>query len=204
MINNHNYNQLNTKLKPGGKSMKRKLLALICTASLFLTGCGKLNNPSEEYVISCLENVDCITDIEAATEKHDPNNQLHKKGGYTAAVYFRIEQIELTDEEDKWNEGETKYYLNVDGEKTWLILDEGEEATSPVDVGTEGGGQIEVYASASDAKKRDEYLSSFDGSMFTSGYHVVVGTMVIRTSKLLSASEQEQLANDVIAALKAG
>ena len=83
-------------------------------------------------------------------------------------------------------------------------MDEGEEATSPVDVGTEGGGQIEVYASASDAKKRDEYLSSFDGSMFTSGYHVVVGTMVIRTSKLLSASEQEQLANDVIAALKAG
>lgn len=184
--------------------MKRKLLALICTASLVLTACGKLNNPSEKYVISCLENVDCITDIEAATENHDPNDHLHKKGGYTAAVYFRIEQIELTEEEDKWNEGETKYYLNVDGDKNWLILDEGEDAMSPVDVGTQGGGQVEVYASAADAKKRDQYLSATDGTMFTSGYHVVVGSMVIRISSYLTASEQEQLANEVIAALKAG
>ena len=186
------------------ENMKRKLLAIICTASLFLTGCGKLNNPREEYVISCLEKVDCITDIEAATENHDPNHHLHKKGGYTAAIYFRIEQIELTEEEDKFNEGETKYYLNVDGEKNWLILDEGEDAMSPVDVGTQGGGQIEVYASATDAKNRDKQLSATDGTMFTSGYHVVVGTMVIRTSSLLTASEQEQVANDVITALKAG
>lgn len=184
--------------------MKREILALICVASLFLTGCGKLNNPSEEYVISCLENVDCITDIEAATEKHDPNHHLHEKGGYTAAIYFRIEQIELTEEESALYKGETAFYLNVDGDKTLVVLEEGEDAMSPVDVGTEGGGQVEVYASASDAKKRDEYLSNFDGSIFTSGYHVVVGTMVIRTSKLLTASEQEQLANDVIAALKAG
>ncbi len=185
--------------------MKRVLLALICTVALVLTGCGnKLVNPSEDYVISCLKNVNGITDIEAATETHDPNGNLHKKGGYTAAVYFRIEQIELTEEESVFNDEEVSYYLNVNGEKEYLFLDEGEDAYSPVDVGTKGGGQIEVYASANDAKKRDEYLSGFDGSVFSSGYHTVVGSMVIRTSEYLTASQQEQLANDVIAALKAG
>ena len=79
--------------------MRRILLALICTVSLILTGCGnKLVNPSEDYVISCLKTVNGVTDIEAATETHDPNEQLHKKGGYTAAIYFRIKQIEITEE----------------------------------------------------------------------------------------------------------
>ena len=187
--------------------MKRKLVALICTVSLLLTGCGnKLVNPSEDYVISCLKTVNGITDIEAATETHDPNGQLHKKGGYTAAIYFRIEQIEITAEEYDWGDGDkgVDYYLNVNGNKELLLLEDGQSIDSPVDVGTQGGGQIEVYASAGDAKGRDEYLANFDGSVFSSGYHTVVGSMVIRTSEYLTASQQQQLADDVVAALKAG
>lgn len=185
--------------------MKRVLLALICTLSIILTGCGnKLVNPSEDYVISCLKTVNSITDIEAATETHDPNGKLNKQGGYTAAIYFRIEQIEITEEAPEWDDSVVYSYLVVNGEKNHLILDEGESSDSPVDVGTKGGGQIEVYSSANDAKKRDEYLSSFDGTAFTSGYHTVVGSMVIRTSEYLTASQQQQLADDVINALKAG
>lgn len=185
--------------------MRRILLALICTVSLILTGCGnKLVNPSEDYVISCLKTVNGVTDIEAATETHDPNEQLHKKGGYTAAIYFRIKQIEITEEENEWDEGSVDYYLNANGNKEYLLLDEGQSIKSPVDIGTQGGGQIEVYVSAKEAKARDEYLAAFDGSAFSSGYHTVVGSMVIRTSEYLTASQQQQLADDVIAALKAG
>ena len=76
--------------------MKRALVALICTVTLILTGCAdKLVNPKEDYVISCLKTVSGITDIEAATETHDPNGELHKQGGYTAAIYFRVDQIEI-------------------------------------------------------------------------------------------------------------
>ena len=101
--------------------MKRKLLALICMTAILLTGCGnKLVNPSEDYVISCLKTVKGITDIEAATETHDPNGNLHKKGGYTAAIYFRIEQIELATEENEWSEGGIDYYLSVNGNKEYL------------------------------------------------------------------------------------
>lgn len=194
-----------TNTKQEEVSMKRKLLALICTVSILLTGCGnKLVNPSEDYVISCLKTVNGVTDIEAATETHDPNGNLHKKGGYTAAIYFRVEQIEITKEEDEWEESGYAYYLNINGNKEYLLLDEGQDIKSPVDVGTQGGGQIEVYASAKEAKDRDDYLGAFDGSAFTSGYHTVVGSMVIRTSEYLTASQQQQLADDVINALKNG
>ena len=185
--------------------MKRVLLALICTLSIILTGCGnKLVNPNEDYVISCLKTVNGITDIEAATETHDPNGKLNKQGGYTAAIYFRIEQIEIIEEAQEWDDSVVYSYLVVNGEKIHLSIDEGESIDSPIDVGTQGGGQIEVYSSADDAKKRNEYLSSFDGSVFSSGYHTVVGSMVIRTSEHLTASQQQQLADDVINALKAG
>lgn len=187
--------------------MKRALMALICSVAILLTGCGnKLVNPSEEYVITCLKTVSGITDIEAATETHDPNGNLHKKGGYTAAIYFRIDQIEITEEEEDWGEDELHklYYLNVNGKKEELYIEDGLDIKSPIDIGTQGGGQIEVYASAKEAKERDEYLTSFDGSAFTSGYHTVVGSMVIRTSEYLTASQQQQLADGIIAALKAG
>ena len=132
-----------------------------------------VNEPSESYVIQCLETVPGITGISAATEDNDPNNGLGKDGSYTAAVYFSHENVDQS----------TVYGDTI------------------IEKGTDGGGQIEVYRTEEDAIRRRDYLSAFDGSMFASGSHTVIGTVLIRTSNNLTASQQKQLEADIIAAL---
>ncbi len=128
-----------------------------------------LINPSEQFVINVLSELDVITEIQAATEDHDPNGNLHKQGGYTSAIYF------------------TTTYLNPSSVFGYSIVDKG----------TEAGGQIEVYETAESAKKRDSYLSSFSGFL-NPGSHRVLGSMVIRTSSKLTASKQSELEKKII------
>lgn len=67
-----------------------------------------------------------------------------------------------------------------------------------VDKGTEAGGAIEVYPTVEDANKRNEYLAGFDGAgMLSSGSHSVVGTIVIRTSDKLTASQQKEMEKNI-------
>ena len=66
-----------------------------------------------------------------------------------------------------------------------------------VDKGTSGGGQIEVYETVENAKKRDAYLSSFSGFL-NPGSHTVLGSMVIRTSSNLTASQQNELERIIV------
>lgn len=66
-----------------------------------------------------------------------------------------------------------------------------------VGAGTDGGGAAEVYANVDDANKRNDYLSVFDGTILTSGSHDVVGTCVVRTSHLLTASQQKALEGEI-------
>lgn len=68
-------------------------------------------------------------------------------------------------------------------------------------MGTDGGGCIEVYATAEDATKRSDYLSTFDGSILSSGSHEVLGTCVVRTSNLLTASQQQGMSQEIQDAL---
>ena len=132
-----------------------------------------VDNPDESYVISCLGRVPGVVDIAAATEDNDPNGHLHKAGGYTAAVYFSHEHV-----------NQSSVY-----------------GTSLIDKGTDAGGQVEVYATPEDAAKRDTYLASFDGTVLSSGSHMVIGTCVIRTSDELNASQQNELTANIIAEL---
>lgn len=132
-----------------------------------------VNNPSEAYVISCLKNVPGIMDISAATEDNDPNGQLGKAGGYTSAIYFSHENV---------NQSE--------------VL-----GNTIIEKGTACGGQIEVYASENDALKRNDYLAGFDGTILASGSHKVIGTVLIRTSDMLTGSQQKELEANVINAL---
>lgn len=134
---------------------------------------NKVNNPSEEYVIQCLEKVEHVVDISAVTEDNDPNGQLGKAGGYTATVYFSSDWVNQSD---------------VYGDTI-------------IDKGTDAGGTVEVYANVEDAETRNEYLASFDGGVFSSGSHTVVGTCVIRTSNELVASKQTELETNIIEAL---
>ncbi|WP_211751793.1 EbhA [Paenibacillus dakarensis] len=132
-----------------------------------------VNAPTEAYVIQRLKKVKNVADISAVTEENDPNGQLHKPGGYTSQVYFSSNLV-----------NQSEVY-----------------GTTIIDKGTDAGGSIEVYATAEEANKRKDYLASFDGGLFASGSHTVVGTVLVRTSNELTASQQKKLEADIIAAL---
>lgn len=129
-----------------------------------------VNNPSEKYVIKCLKKINSISGISAVTEKNDPNGHLNKAGGYTAQVYFS----------SKWIDQGT-----VDGKTI-------------IEKGTDCGGSIEVYKTEDEANIRKDYLSTFDGGIFASGSHTIVGTVLVRTSDELTASQQKRLENQII------
>ena len=129
--------------------------------------------PDESYVISCLKTVPNITSTEAATEDNDPNDHLNKKGGYTSDVYF---SSDLVDKDELFSD-------------------------SVIANGTDGGGSIEVYKTEKDAKAREKYISRFDGGVLSAGTHKVVGTVLIRTSEYLNATQQVELEANIEAAL---
>ena len=134
-----------------------------------------VDNPTEAFVIERLGNVEDIVDISAVTEDNDPNGHLGKAGGYTAQIYFSNVNI---------NQG------SVSG-------------STVIDKGTDCGGSIEVYSSVEDATTRETYLAAFDGGMFASGSHTIVGTCLIRTSDKLTASQQKEFEAAIIEALTA-
>lgn len=137
----------------------------------------QVTNPSEQFVIERLTGLPNITGVEAVTEKNDPNGNLNKQGGYTATVYF---SSDLVDQSEVYpSEG----YTGIPA------------------VGTEGGGAVEVYATVEDAEERDTYLAAFDGGFLSSGSHRVAGTCVIRTSYRLTASQQQELEQNIIDSL---
>lgn len=130
----------------------------------------QITNPNEDFVILRLKGIPNISGYQAVTEDHDPNGNLNKQGGYTSTVYFSTPLID-----------QSSVYGN-----------------DIVDKGTECGGAIEVYASEEDAEKRDSYLASFDGAgMLNSGSHKVLGTIVIRTSTKLTATQQNEFTNNI-------
>ncbi len=129
--------------------------------------------PSEAYIIECLTEVPNVIDIFAATEDNDPNGQMNKERGYTAQVYFSSD----------------------------LIDQRSVKGGTVIEKGTDCGGSIEVYSSVEDAERRNTYLSSFDGGISASGSHIVIGTVLVRTSNELKASQQKELEVNIIMAL---
>ena len=137
----------------------------------------QVTNPSEAFVVGRITGLANVVGVEAATETNDPNGNLGKAGGYTAAVYFSSDLVDQSD----------------------VYPSEG--YTGIVAVGTDGGGCVEVYATADDAAKRNDYLAAFDGSILSSGSHEVLGTCVIRTSDKLTASQQQAMTAEIRDAL---
>jgi flagellar basal body-associated protein FliL len=136
-----------------------------------------VTNPTEQFVIERLTGLPNITGIEAATETNDPNGNLNKDGGYTAAVFFSSDLVDQST-------------LYADPECTGIPA-----------IGTDGGGCIEVFANEEDAEQRNTYLGAFDGGILSSGSHTVVGTCVVRTSSELTASQQDALEASIIESL---
>lgn len=138
----------------------------------------QVTNPSEDFVLQRVLTIDDVADARAVTEDQDPNGKLHKAGGYTATIYIESKKV------------------NQSG-----IYSSGEYADALIDKGTDAGGAVEVYANEEDAKKRNDYLATYDGGIFSSGSHKVVGTLVIRTSDELNASQQQEFEQKIIEAL---
>ena len=133
--------------------------------------------PTDEFVISRLQGIESILEIAPVTENHDPNGQLNKQGGYIGCVYFSDTQVD----------------------RSQIYIEPGHD--NVIDVGTSGGGSIEIFSSVQDAQKRDAYLGGFDGTAFVSGSHYIVGTCVVRTSNALTGTQQRELTERITAAL---
>ncbi|MBT1175448.1 hypothetical protein JS530_08065 [Bifidobacterium sp. LC6] len=133
----------------------------------------QVDAPKDDFIVQRLTGLPDIDGIQAATEDNDPNENLNKKGGYVAAVFFCSPLVDQS-----FMEG------------------------SVLDKGTDCGGSVESYTSEEDAAKRDKYLSAFDGQGFLdSGSHEVIGTVVVRTSTKLNAAQQKTMADNIKNAL---
>ncbi len=134
----------------------------------------QVTNPTEAFVIERITGLENITGVEAVTETNDPNGKLGKAGGYTASVYFSSDLVDHSS-------------VYPSSGYTGIVAD-----------GNNGGGCVEVYATAEDATKRNDYLSAFDGnSLLSPGSHEVLGTCVLRTSDKLTASQQKALTQEL-------
>lgn len=133
----------------------------------------QVTNPSQDFVMARLKEVQGITNMTPVTEDNDPNGNLNKAGGYTSAIYFESQNVDQSE-----------------------VL--GEDL---IDKGTSAGGAIETYKTNKDAASRDAYLGAFDGGILSSGSHKVIGTVLIRTSDKLTATQQNELTQAIIDAL---
>ena len=86
-----------------------------------IQGLKQITAPSDDFIKDRLQKIKNITAIQAVTEDHDPNGHLNKQGGYIGCTYYTDKRVERSD----------------------LYIEDGKD--NPVDIGTEGGGAIEVY-----------------------------------------------------------
>ena len=138
----------------------------------------QITAPSDDFVMERLQRVDTITAMDGVTEDHDPNGQLNKQGGYIGCIYFTDTQVD----------------------RSQLYIEDGKD--NVIDIGTDGGGAIEIFATADEANVRNNYLAGFDGmGAFSSGSHYVEGTCIIRTSNYLNGTQQKELTEKITQAL---
>ena len=133
----------------------------------------QIENPTQEWITERLLHIDDVLQIQCVTKANDPNGLLSKDGGYDACLYFTIASVPPG---------------SVPGD-------------GPIAKGTDGGGAIEVFRTLEDAKCRCDYLGQYDGTLLYSGSYALLGTMVIRTSYILSTHDQVELTNKIMEVL---
>lgn len=134
---------------------------------------NQITYPTQEFVLEKLQGVENIAVIACVSEDNDVNGKLGTEGGYTAQIFFSSPLL-----------------------KTENITED-----ELLEIGTDAGGSIEIYATVEDAKARDEYLASFDGSEYDTGKHTVLGTMIVRVSTNLTTTKQDVFSEAIIDAL---
>lgn len=133
--------------------------------------------PTDDFVLERLKQMDTILSLAAVTKSNDPNGLLGTEGGYIGCIYFSDSRVD----------------------KAQLNLKPGDY--NVIAMGTVGGGAIEIYATVEKAEARNGYLATYDGTDLDPGSHVIVGTMVVRTSSMLTDEQQTELTNQIIAVM---
>ena len=129
--------------------------------------------PTQDFVLNKLADVENVAVIACVTEDNDINGKLGTEGGYTAQIFFSSPLL-----------------------KTESITED-----ELLEIGTDAGGSVEIYATEQDARARDEYLASFDDTKYDTGKHTVVGTMIVRVSTNLTTTKQDMFSEEIIDAL---
>lgn len=135
--------------------------------------------PDDNFVLERLKQIDTVVSLGTVTQSNDPNGLLGKEGGYIGCIYFSDSRVDKT----KLNLKPSQYDV--------------------ISMGTVGGGAIEIYATIEEAEARNSYLATYDGTDLDPGSHVVVGTMVVRTSSMLTDEQQTELTNQIITIMTA-
>lgn len=135
--------------------------------------------PDDNFVLERLKQIDTIVSLGAVIQNNDPNGLLGKEGGYIGCIYFSDSRVDKT----KLNLKPSQYDV--------------------ISMGTIGGGAIEIYATIEEAEARNSYLATYDGTDLDPGSHVVAGTMVVRTSSMLTDEQQTELTNQIITIMTA-
>lgn len=132
----------------------------------------KVNSPSVDYVTTRLNRVDEILRYECATEDNDPSGGLNTTYGYKGAIFFTCKKL---------------------SSKT--------AGKSPLSLGVDGGGCIEIYPNQEDALKRLQNIKYTEGQGSKSGICVQYGTLIIHLSSDLSIVYADSLLEMIETAL---
>ena len=117
-------------------------------------------------------------------------------------VESRLKEIDtISDVQSATEDNDPNQGLNKQGSYTAAVYFADNEVTNPVPGAdlVAAGGCVEVYKTVEDAKKRNDYLSAFDGlpTVINPGSHYVYGTVVIRVAASLTASQQNTLTQKI-------
>ncbi len=172
-----------------------------------------VNVPSETYVIVKLKSLPTVIDTAAVTERTDPEGSINTEHGYVSAVYFSSnlleEPLEQTPDLPPKQHEETipnglhkMEWLEPDTLPTQEPLSVSELAgLQLIEQGVKAGGCIETFRTPEDAHMREDYLATLDGTKYDQGSHKIVGTVLIRTSSLLTQTQQKDLEQSIISVL---
>ena len=133
---------------------------------------NKITNPNVEDVVKNLRKVRNISKIEVVSDEDKKSDLFFYDGMFKDCAYFTSDLVKDV----------------IDGQ-------------TPVEKGTDAGGCVEIYETVERAHERFDYLMGFDNTIYYSGQFITVGTMIVRTSYLLSDEENSELVNEIVNAL---
>lgn len=133
---------------------------------------NKITNPKVEDVVKSLRKVKNISNIEVVSDEDKKSDLFFYNGMFNDCAYF-----------------------------TSNLVNDVIQGQTTIEKGTDAGGCVEIYDTVEKAHERFDYLMGFDNTIYYSGQFIPVGTMIVRTSYLLSDEENDKLVNEIINAL---